>query len=133
MDMKWMRILGYAGLVPFAAAALGHLAGLPVDRLGLAYGAIILSFLGGIQWGSTLHAADFQRERLVASIVPSLVAWAALLMAQPFASTMLIGGLAGQWLFDRRMAERAGWSDAFMTLRTHLSLGAGLSLGVLLV
>ncbi|QGG79760.1 DUF3429 family protein [Litorivicinus lipolyticus] len=133
MDMKWLRILGYAGLAPFAATAMGHWAGLPVDRVGLVYGAVILSFLGGIQWGSALHASAGQRERLVASVVPSLIAWIAVLLAQPFASVVLIGGFIGQWLFDRRHANAAQWPLEFVVLRTHLTLGACVGLGALLV
>ena len=55
--MAWTgRLLGLGGLVPFVAAALG--AWLTGDGRwafgGLLYGAIILSFLGGIQWGLVL-------------------------------------------------------------------------------
>lgn len=47
--------LGLAGVLPFAATALASLAAAPWGDLALlallAYGAVILSFLGGIEWG----------------------------------------------------------------------------------
>lgn len=132
MQMRMARILGYAGLIPFVLVAVGHLLGRPVAGLGLAYGAVILSFLGGIQWGTALRM-DSGQHRLVASVVPSLIGWMALMFTQPFSSVMLIGGLAGQWLYDWRHQEGADWPEGFMTLRTHLSLGAGICLAALLV
>ena len=35
MNLTTVRWLGYAGLIPFFASALGHLAGLPTRGLGL--------------------------------------------------------------------------------------------------
>ena len=73
--------LGFAGAIPFVAGLLGSL----VPQLAivgpfglLAYGAVILAFLGGVHWGLAMTAGSAP-VRLVASIVPSLVAWAALL------------------------------------------------------
>ena len=51
------EMVGYAGLLPFLAALLG--VGLAPDyaqrefaqRLGLGYGAAILSFVGAVHWG----------------------------------------------------------------------------------
>ena len=50
------KLLGYAGALPFGGCALAgvldiQLAGLQTASLLLGYGAIILSFLGGLQWG----------------------------------------------------------------------------------
>ena len=50
------KLLGYAGVLPFAALGLAHFfAGGAVSAHALqgflSYGAVILSFLGGIRWG----------------------------------------------------------------------------------
>ena len=91
--------LGGLGLVPFIglAAALPFV-GPQVQSLAthalLAYGATILSFLGGIHWGlgiarAAVAPAGGLAGRLTLSIVPSLVAWIALL-APPFAGLILL-------------------------------------------
>ena len=81
--------LGAAGLIPFVVLALSapflpaaHRAG-ALFALG-AYGAVILSFLGGVRWGVAIAAAPTDRDgttlagALVLSVVPSLAAWLAL-------------------------------------------------------
>jgi hypothetical protein len=50
--------LTLAGVLPFALGVLAAFIGWPVGRLSahalvLTYGAVILSFLGGVQWGMT--------------------------------------------------------------------------------
>ena len=56
------RCLGFAALVPFVAAAVAGILpvpappGAPVHAL-LAYGAVILPFLGGIRWGLGMAAS----------------------------------------------------------------------------
>ena len=78
--------LGAAGAIPFVASSAATLFLAGENRLFavhtlLTYGAVILSFLGGIHWG--LAIAGPRRERLwirlVVSVIPSLMGWAALL------------------------------------------------------
>ena len=77
-------LLGYAGVVPFAGLALAALLGdgawqhLAV-RAFLAYGAVILSFLGGIRWGAAARATHPHNGEYVLAVLPSLWAWACLL------------------------------------------------------
>ena len=81
-------VLGLAGLVPFVALAIQVATGRPFDaRMTgqalaalLIYGAVILSFLGGIQWGLAVASADRSDawRRFGLSVLPSLVAWAGL-------------------------------------------------------
>ncbi len=76
--------LGPLGLVPFLAGALAPwllpAEGLPEADLALVgYGAVILSFLGGVHWG--LAAPAGRALQLGLSVVPSLVGWLALLVA----------------------------------------------------
>jgi len=82
--------LGGLGGLPFVALALAtHLAGEPWRGLGVhalaAYGATILSFLGGVHWGLAIASHRLEPELklmgwLVLSVIPSLLGWAALLL-----------------------------------------------------
>ena len=77
-------ILGAAGLLPFIALGTQVATGLPLGpaattqarALLIIYGAAILSFLGGIQWGLAVTSADRSDawRRYGFSILPSLVA-----------------------------------------------------------
>jgi hypothetical protein len=87
--------LGVAGLVPFVGAGYVTLA-TPEPRATqalaalIAYGAVILSFLGGVHWGFAVQPAPMeamapsaraQSLRLGLGVVPALVAWVALMAA----------------------------------------------------
>lgn len=80
--------LGGLGAVPFVSLAV---AGLFLDAPQLihlkgalvAYGAVILSFLGGIHWGTAIARygpGGTSYRRLIISVLPSLVAWPAILL-----------------------------------------------------
>ena len=90
------RPLGYFGLVPFAAGALVMWLGGPelagfAERAVLAYGAVILSFMGAVHWGLAMHSAHPRRNRQLAlSVVPALVAWVALLLPPVAAFPVLL-------------------------------------------
>ena len=78
-------VLGGLGLIPFVAGtALVLLSDAPwaVDALRF-YAAAILSFLGGVHWGLGIAGRGTGPSwlRLGGSVVPSLVAWLALLLA----------------------------------------------------
>lgn len=130
------QCLGYAGLLPFVGLALaarfstGEMAGLAQQGLYL-YGAIILSFLGGLHWGR-LSAPDqvFSARWLIWSVLPSLWGWA-LIWWQPASLVTGIGLAAGLlicWVVDS-YAIKAGLFVAWLAvLRRNLSLVASLSL-----
>lgn len=89
--------LGYAGLIPFVAALLGCLLG-GADRQAyfahqfVAYGAVILSFVGAVHWGTALATGSMRIMRLALSVLPALLAWAALLLPAAAAAWLLLGG-----------------------------------------
>ena len=107
---RLIQRLGYAGLIPFVLLALllwiVDPALVPFVALALAaYGAAIVSFLGGIHWGVGLRlATEHARVRhlhLVWGIIPPLLAWLALLLP-PFAGLPLLAFiLVGCYLVDR--------------------------------
>jgi len=123
--------LGYAGLIPFVLGALlvwlvwpeAHL----YTTMGLsAYAAVIVSFLGGIHWGIGFREPAPAPGLFIWGIVPSLVAWLAVLM--PPRAGLVIHGLmlAICYLVDRRVYPRHGLA-AWLTLRFRLSAVASLS------
>jgi hypothetical protein len=130
--------LGALGLVPFIALA-GSLPFAPGDlkpqltRALVAYGATILSFLGGIHWGlaiggTTPTAAAALKSRLILSVVPSLVAWAALLIRPSHALLLLAAAIALMLVVDIR-ATRLGHAPAwYPRLRIPLSCAVAVSL-----
>ncbi|WP_245504286.1 DUF3429 domain-containing protein [Lichenihabitans psoromatis] len=130
-------ILGLSGLLPFWALALGipftPIAGYSAGTLATAlagYGAVILSFLGGIRWGLATRQTD---QRVVAlqyliAVVPSLIGWAALGLNGPW--RLLVLGLVILALgpIDRRLIAEGLAPPWYGRLRIILSLGAGLAL-----
>lgn len=133
--MAWR--LGYAGLIPFVIGALlvwlvtgeAH----PYVAAALsAYGAVIVSFLGGIQWGHVMRqwpqaeaGAAWADATLVWGVMPSLVAWLGVLMP-PYAGLFVLGlAIIGCYLVDRRRYAALGL-QAWMTLRFRLTAVASL-------
>jgi hypothetical protein len=98
-------LLGLVGTVPFIAAAIGCWVDPELARrgmwlpAGLAYGAAILSFLGGIRWGASLGSHQHQPQ-FTLSVLPCLAGWAALLVPGIIGICMLIGGFLLQALWD---------------------------------
>lgn len=97
-----------------------------------AYGAVILSFVGALQWGFAMMASGLDaRQRtacIVWSVVPALLAWPALLLAPPFASLLLLVGFFAAYGQDRRFARIAGLPAGYLALRFRLTLVACLCL-----
>lgn len=132
------RLLGPAGLMPFAGLAAGIWAGWPGAGPALAaYGATILAFLGAVHWGLALaapagppeeRARSVEWGRLGLGVVPALLAWVALLLPLAAGLVLLALGIVATALAET-MAARAGLVPrAYLGLRWLLSTGAGLSL-----
>lgn len=136
------RLLGYAGLIPFAAAALLALSGPPPWRGPAlaalsAYGAVILSFLGAVHWGFALRAPAGEEPaawpRLGLGVAPALVAWVALLLPSRPGLALLAAGVVVVAAAETAAARRGLVPPDYLGLRWPLSLGAGacLALGAL--
>ena len=133
--------LGLGGLLPFFAAATllwtsqGMVAANTLYGTGIAYGAVILSFLGGIRWGIAVpHGGSPQASGDFAlSVVPSLAGWAALLMPQVPALCLLIAGFLAQALWDVVAVQAARVPQWFGNLRMILTAGAVLALVAMLI
>lgn len=103
--------LGLGGLIPFVvcAGAVVLRISLPVigdpARALLLYGAIILSFLGGVRWGLALRMAEsgLRTRQFVISVVPSIAAWFALLLAAGAGFGLMAGLFIILWSEDRAL------------------------------
>lgn len=85
----------------------------------VAYGAIILSFLGGIRWGiATLNGPA---HHLLWSVIPSLLAWACLLAPNPYQLPALTVGFILQWFWDYQSAKKGVFPMWFGHLRSFIS------------
>ncbi|HEV7254899.1 MAG TPA: DUF3429 domain-containing protein [Mesorhizobium sp.] len=130
-------ILGWAGVIPFAGLALATILGwnfLPVFPAGAltTYGAIILSFLGGAQWGITVRAGEPEGAktlRYAVAVLPALWGWFCLFLFAPYSLWSLAAGhllLLGYDLSTVRSGIAPRWHGR---LRIQLALAAALSLG----
>jgi len=95
--------IGLAGVAPFLTGAPRVLAAHAL----VAYGATILSFLGGVHWGLAIGSetsADRShlRNKLIVSVIPSLAAWAALLFPETTGLLILALSIAAMLWVDLR-------------------------------
>lgn len=127
--------LGLAGLVPFLLPLLASLFDtlLAMDRallLQLVYGAIILSFLGGIRWGAALKhpKGPLMSTLLVLSVLPAMCAFVALVLPLVVGQILLIGAFLVQGAWDVQSAQRGELPGWFAALRALLTAGAVMAL-----
>jgi hypothetical protein len=102
------RVLGIAGAVPFAAGALAVLLTPEIKPEAaatlLAFGAVLLSFLGGIRWGfAVLEGGEAGWGAYSMSVLPPLVAWLGAAAGGPLGLLILAIAL-GLWYFAERAA-----------------------------
>lgn len=128
--------LGLAGLIPFAGGALGLWFRLPFFgpdmalKLVTVYGAIILSFLGGIRWGTAIGPYDSRRQsfEFSLSVAGSLAGLLACFIEAVPALTLLIAGFLMQALWDVTSVEAGRLPAWFGKLRMVLTAGAVVSI-----
>ena len=121
--------LGYAGLIPFVLlAALMWLVDaelLPFVAIALGgYAAAIVSFLGGVHWGIGFMKGEASpRFHFIWGVVPSLVAWLALMMpayaALPFLGLVVVACYA----VDSKTYPEAGLAH-WLQMRLQLTVFA---------
>ncbi|KAM4628827.1 transmembrane protein 69-like [Polymixia lowei] len=127
--------LGLAGLIPFISAPLlmavteTYLPELAYAQV--AYGASIVSFLGGARWGFALPDSSPAKPdwiNLANSVVPSLLAWVAMLLSDSItpAATMVLMGLGISLHYDLSLLPT--YPSWFKALRAILTLVAAVSL-----
>jgi Protein of unknown function (DUF3429) len=120
--------LTLAGLLPFVwftGEVLAESAVLDIMPLYAlrGYGAVILSFMGGVIWMRALALqgnSGLSQWILWISVMPALTGWGALLVPQSQGIILLIAGFAGMGMIE----------DWFWTLRWRVTLFVILLLGV---
>jgi uncharacterized membrane protein len=119
--------LGGLGAVPFIGLALLAVVTDIDDARALqalaAYGAVILSFLGGIHWGLALARtpAAPSTNALILSVVPSLVGWCALLMERRSGLILLALTVIAVYFVDAALTRRGQAPAWYPRLRLPLS------------
>ncbi|KAK4053188.1 hypothetical protein OIV83_001923 [Microbotryomycetes sp. JL201] len=152
---KHALIWGGMGLIPYAgtAAATVHLArqaSIAVDasrstgvdpeaallvlsqvqHLQIAYGAVLLSFLGAIHWGFEFakYGGVLGNTRYVLGIVPCVVGWGSLLLAPQYALLTQWAGFFGAWYIDQQATVRGLTPRWYSTYRFWLTALVGSSI-----
>ncbi len=135
-------VLAYLGLLPFIGCAIvllfGQAVGIGMYRpLALqaitTYAAVIVSFLGGIQWGIGVITQEQQpqtaRSLFLLSIVPSLLAWAMLFLPSSGSRIIVAIFLLGfVWIIDALLHLQKVIPTWFFKLRSVISAIAIISL-----
>ncbi|MEQ2303698.1 hypothetical protein AMECASPLE_019604 [Ameca splendens] len=132
--------LGFSGLIPFLSAPLLMAATQSfypeVAYAQMVYGASIVSFLGGARWGFAIPAGSPAKPdwmNLGNSVVPSLLAWLALLCRDNITegAIVVIMGLGLSLHYDLTLLP--GYPTWFRAMRTVLTLVATFSLVATLI
>ena len=125
--------LGASGLIPFISAPI-YLYQMQefipmVGQAQLAYGAVILSFLGGVRWGKLVSLPPPIQpswNQFSWSVTPSLIAWPALLLPHFQAANLAI--VSGLGLCGYLDFKQSGYQPWFKGLRIVLTTVASVSM-----
>ena len=131
------RLLGYGGAFPFLCGAIAAsqqvtVLGLSPAHLLLSYGAVILSFLGGLHWGRVITSPNINGRSdstwLIWSVCPSLLGWVTLLLPVKIGAVVLSLCFLATLHIDQKLFREQIWPTWMRPLRLHLSLVAVASL-----
>ena len=119
-------ILGYSGLLPFiAGAALCHPIAAEYRPFGatllIDYGAIILSFMGGVHWGAAMMSNGGDNGKLAKSVLPSLASLVGILVGGPAGLLILAIGFIGLLLYDEYEVKKGQLARWYPYLRRPLT------------
>mgnify|MGYP000604441813 FL=1 len=123
---KIAKSLGYAGLIPFIIFSIGSWFQLPMisdsTYILTAYAAIILSFMGAIHWGIAMSSTEDQNGKyFIASVIPGLSAWLALLMPQRYAIILLMVGFIALIIYDWSVEKSQRLPGWYIPMRNRLT------------
>ncbi|XP_077573340.1 transmembrane protein 69-like [Stigmatopora nigra] len=128
-------VLGFAGLIPFISPplimAVTEIYFPELAYAQVSYGAAIVSFLGGARWGFALPESSPAKPdwmNLSNSVVPSLLAWVTMLMADDIvpSAAMVIMALGVSLHYDLSLLPT--YPSWFKALRAALTIVAFFSL-----
>lgn len=149
INAKKAKILTYLGAIPFLIALIIAL----YDQFDLAstfnyeikfarfksyliahtYGAVIVGFLAGIQWGISINQESHKSYFIISNAL-ALLAWFSLFSIASFFGVGLITlSILLAWLIDRHIYRAGMIPEWFWHLRTKISILVLLMLCVLLL
>jgi hypothetical protein len=124
-------LLGWAGVIPFALLTAAIVLGVEVSSLDprgalRAYGATILSFLGGTQWGALLPRNQEEVSlpwRYGVSVLPALLGFLCLLAPHTLGLAGLVAGFLGLLAYDLSTVRSGLAPEWYRKLRLQLTGG----------
>ena len=103
-------LLGWGGVLPFAGVSLAFAFGVPnpfsrPETMLVGYGAVILSFMGGVHWGLAMQSTQRDGTGAAAwhyalSVTPALIGWTALAFAPSSALIVLAAAFLALLVVD---------------------------------
>ncbi len=141
LNKRLSHLLGFAGLIPFFLMMAGTWLADPswlndFVRGQLAYGIVILSFLGGVHWGAAMMCSDLSladtKLALLWGVTPSLIAWSATLFGG-FGFAVLMAGFIAALQVDKQLFARYGMPPWLMGLRWRLTVAVVLMLAATVI
>ena len=139
---KLIYTLGFLGLIPFIVSSLAELMqveslfGIQPLKLLITYGAIILTFLGGVLWGQALHRAESEPTSalLVLSNAFAILAWLTLLLdSSAWSLGLQMAGFATLLFFEQKLARSSAMTSYMGYYRIRLILTSAVIVCELLV
>tara|TARA_A100001037_G_C15145865_1_gene636278 strand:- start:2359 stop:2805 length:447 start_codon:yes stop_codon:yes gene_type:complete len=124
---KWLGALGAIPFIVLAFATVISGSTHGISQALIAYGAVILSFLGGIQWGLAIAPSESGEadanlfRRLGWSVVPSLIAWGAMLLQVRAGLLVLAVAFVIVLLLDLQACRRGEAPPWYPNLRLPLT------------
>ncbi len=125
---KLAWVLSLAGFIPFAAIAMSifvlggtHPAAATVTEYFQIWSAVILSFLGGIRWGLAIAVEPHDYKSMLASVLPSILGWLALLLPELLAILSLLFLFCAQGAWDSFAINRGKAPQWFGSIRIVLT------------
>jgi len=135
-----LSLLGLVPLIVFACGGVGHVPETAERMLAalIDYAALVLAFAGGVHWGlALLPGAPRPSLRFCAGVLPMIVAWVGLVLAQLVAPTValavLIAGYLATVLTEHRMAGRLLVPSGYLWIRWSFSVVAVIMMAMVLV
>ena len=133
------EVVSYAGLAPLVLCLLG-VALLPdfaarelAQRIAIAYGAVVLAFVGAVHWGLALAGLlAWSPVRIVGSILPAATGAAATVLGGQHGLALLAVSFGIFWLYEHRKVGPE-LPAPYLSLRRNLSLVACLLFAVTLI
>lgn len=119
--IKLAKILSYLGIIPFAVLSLANLLDYNYIFELKTYGALILGFLGGINWGVSLNKKN--NKILLISVVNILLCWFFMIIVDDLSFLIILMVLfLLQLIIDYKIFRSDSYEKWFVSLRLTITL-----------